>query len=314
MASDPVKSSFFAAALLIFCSCALLPMEAQQVSPPRYPRIKYLDRGDPLFVQLADDVAAAHKAFAQNDDLPPLLFYLYTVGLDEDLYTVAARTNLGIDTIASVNGIERPEHVTRGMELVLPNMPGIFTSREPKNDLERATLTLRFPRIEDGLEVTVRSKESRVFIFFPDESYHPLERAFFLGILLRFPLRAGSISSGYGMRADPISGENSVHTGIDIAAPQGTPVIAARGGWVQAKGYDVDGLGNFVILLHEGGLTTLYGHLSSISVTLNQEVNSGSLIGTVGTTGLSTGPHLHFEARNEGELRDPIPLIHGKNE
>jgi murein DD-endopeptidase MepM/ murein hydrolase activator NlpD len=339
MASDPAKSSkahrktrllyrllkanpyamrafcnIFSAALLVFCFCSPLPIKAQEVSPPHYPRIKHLDRDDPLFEQLADDVATAHKAFAQSDDLPPLLFYLYTVKLDEDLYAVAARTNLGIDTIASVNGIDQPGDVTLGSELVLPNIPGVFASRDPKNDLERIVLTLRFPRIDDGLAVTIRSRESRAFYFFADETYHPVERAYFLGILFRFPLQEGSISSTYGMRTHPISGEDSLHTGIDIAAPQGTPVIAARGGKVQTKGYDAGGLGNFILLLHEGGMTTLYGHLSSILVNLNQEVNSGSLIGTVGTTGLSTGPHLHFEVRNEGELRDPMPLIHGKNE
>ncbi len=314
MAVDPERSSLIFAALLIFSFCVPLSTEGQQIYDAGYPRIEHLDSSDPLFTQLADDVAAAHMAFAQGGDLPPLVFYLYTVNRGEDLYTIAARTNLGTDTIASVNGIRQPGDVVQGAELILPNIPGVFASKEPTHDLERIALALRFPRIDDGLKVTVRLKESRVFIFFPDETYHSVEKAFFLGILFRFPLQNGSISSPYGARVHPFSGEDSLHTGIDIAAPHGTPVIAARAGKVQAKGYDYTGLGNYIILLHQGGYTTLYGHLSAITVTLNQQVNSGSLIGTVGSTGLSTGPHLHFEVRNEGELRDPMSLIHGKNE
>ncbi len=314
MASIRVESSAFVFLLLVLCLHVLPLTEAQEASIPGYPRIKRLDGRDPLFSQLSDDIAAAYKAFAQGDELPPMVFYLYAVNRDEDLYTVAARTNLGIDTIASANGIQRPEEVLPGTELVLPNMPGIFIPREPKSDLERVGLALRLERIGEGLPVTVRLKESRSLFFFPDEGYHPLERAFFLGILFRFPLGTGTISSPFGIRMHPLSGEKSLHTGIDIAAPEGTPVIAARAGKVRMKGYDEAGLGNFIILSHDGGYTTLYGHLSSISVGLNQQVNSGSFIGKVGSTGLSTGPHLHFEVRNEGEVRDPIPLIHGNHE
>jgi murein DD-endopeptidase MepM/ murein hydrolase activator NlpD len=116
------------------------------------------------------------------------------------------------------------------------------------------------------------------------------------------------------MRNHPITGESCLHSGIDIAASAGSDVLAARDGQVIEKGFEADGLGNYILLSHQGGYTTLYGHLASITVSLNQKVNSGSLIGTVGSTGLSTGPHLHFEVRSEGQLRDPIPLLYGKNE
>ena len=314
MASVRPESSIFLLALFVIALGGLPRAEAQVSSNPGYPRIGHLDRRDPLFSQLSADIAAAHKAFAQGTEVPPMIFYLYTVDRDEDLYTIAARTNLGIDTIASANGIQRPEEVAQGRDLVLPNMPGIFTSLEPRSDLERMGLALRSPKLKDGLRITLRSGEPRAFIFFPDEIYHPIERAYFLGILFRFPLETGIISSTFGNRNHPISGEEGLHTGIDIAAPEGTPVIAARAGRVEAKGFDDAGLGNFIALAHEGGYTTLYGHLSTITVGLNQQVNSGSLIGTVGSTGLSTGPHLHFEVRNEGTLRDPMPLIHGKEE
>ena len=314
MADETRRNSVIRAAALALCFLAPFSADGQDRPGSPYPRIESLDNGDMLFNQLTDDITAAHRAFAQGLDLPPLLFFRYRVKNDEDLFTIAARTNLRVDTIASLNRITRPGDLVQGVELALPNIPGVFAAKEPESDVESIGLALRQQRIEEGIDVILHLSAPRRFTFFPDESYHPVERAYFLGILFRFPLDQGSVTSAFGARLHPISGERSLHTGIDIAAPFGTPVIAARAGKVESKGYDENGLGNYISLLHEGGYTTLYGHLSSITVNLNQQVNSGSLLGTVGSTGLSTGPHLHFEVRNEGELRDPIPLIHGKSE
>ena len=312
--SAPLKRSVLFTVLLMLLCCAHSAAEAQKPAAGVYPTISYLDRRDALFSQLTDDVAASRRAFAGGESPPPLVFYRYTVRSGEDLLTVAARTNLGVETIATVNSVLRQGNVSSGMELILPNIPGVFAAMQPVNDLERMILALRYPHGEAGQRVLVNTPEPRHFVFFEDESFHPVERAYFLGILFRFPLRAGYISSGFGMRTHPITGKDSLHFGIDIAAPQGTGVIAARGGKVLEKGYNAEGLGNYVLLAHEGGYTTLYGHLSTIAVTLNQEVNSGSLLGTVGSTGLSTGPHLHFEVRSEGKAKDPVPLIYGKKE
>jgi murein DD-endopeptidase MepM/ murein hydrolase activator NlpD len=287
---------------------------AQGLEPVGYPQIKRLDRSDPLFAQLSEDIASSRRALARGDLLPPIVFFRYSVHSDEDIYAIAARTNLGVEAIATVNRISRPDMVSQGMELILPNMPGIFAAKSAASDLERMILAVRSSRLEDGLPVVVGSNNSRDFVFFPDEKFHPVERAFFLGILFRFPLREGYISSGFGMRDHPITGQSCLHSGIDIAASGGSDVLAARDGQVIEKGFEADGLGNYLLLSHQGGYTTLYGHLASITVTLNQKVNSGTLIGTVGSTGLSTGPHLHFEVRSGGQLRDPIPLLYGQKE
>ena len=121
-------------------------------------------------------------------------------------------------------------------------------------------------------------------------------------MLFRFPLPDGYITSRFGERKSPISGEYHFHTGLDIAAVQGTDILAARAGIVFFKGFDKT-LGNHIILKHEGGFLSVYGHLLDIDVTLNQEVYSGMVIGHVGNTGLSTGPHLHFEIKKEGIQR-----------
>ncbi len=149
----------------------------------------------------------------------------------------------------------------------------------------------------------------RRLTFFPGERFNPVERAFFLRILFRFPLGArGRLTSLYGTRASPFTGHPQFHDGIDIAAPEGTTVVAARDGTVAEVGQDPV-LGTFIRLSHQGGYETVYGHLSEALVSLNQEVHSGMMIGKVGTTGRSTGPHLHFEIRRKGSLRDPLPLI-----
>lgn len=116
----------------------------------------------------------------------------------------------------------------------------------------------------------------------------------------------GGITSGFGMRRHPILGGAPLfHTGIDISASYGTPVRASASGRVIFAGW-YGGYGNMVILDHGGNISTVYGHLSRIVVKIGEEVAEGDVIGYVGSTGLSTGPHLHFEVRINGDPVDPL--------
>jgi murein DD-endopeptidase MepM/ murein hydrolase activator NlpD len=119
----------------------------------------------------------------------------------------------------------------------------------------------------------------------------------------------GTITSPFGWRSNPFGGGPEFHQGLDIAAPTGTTVTAAAGGTViMAQWYG--GYGNYILIDHGGGYSTGYGHLSAIYVSTGQSVQRGQAIGAVGSTGQSTGPHLHFEVRIAGKPVDPAPRLH----
>ena len=112
-------------------------------------------------------------------------------------------------------------------------------------------------------------------------------------------------SSAYGWRTHPIFGTRKFHKGEDIPAPTGTPIVAAASGTVTTAGW-VSGYGNYTVINHGGGVMTAYGHQSSINVSVGQTVTAGQTIGLVGSTGNSTGPHLHFEVYVNGSTQNPM--------
>jgi murein DD-endopeptidase MepM/ murein hydrolase activator NlpD len=119
---------------------------------------------------------------------------------------------------------------------------------------------------------------------------------------------AGYLKSSFGMRYHPILGYKRMHSGIDIIAPSGTLVKAADGGEIIQAGYD-GGYGNSIMVYHGGGFATWYAHLSRILVSAGQTVERGQVIGLVGSTGMSTGPHLHFEVRINGAAQNPLGFL-----
>ncbi|MEX0657636.1 MAG: M23 family metallopeptidase, partial [Egibacteraceae bacterium] len=118
----------------------------------------------------------------------------------------------------------------------------------------------------------------------------------------------GRFSSGYGMRRHPIYGTGRMHTGVDFGSPSGAPIYAATGGTVISAGWR-GGYGLAVVVDHGNGVATLYAHSSQVLVSPGQRVGRGQVIARIGSTGQSTGPHLHFEVRVHGQHRDPMPYL-----
>lgn len=126
----------------------------------------------------------------------------------------------------------------------------------------------------------------------------------------QMPVQGASLTSGYGMRVHPVLGGRRQHKGVDLAEPMGSPVYATADG-VVSKAEWFSSYGLFISLEHGANIQTRYGHLSQLNVAAGQMVKKGDLIGFVGSTGRSTGPHLHYEVRIAGTAVDPIPYLQG---
>lgn len=114
------------------------------------------------------------------------------------------------------------------------------------------------------------------------------------------------VTSPYGYRIHPVTGRSRFHAGIDIGAAYGTSILAANDGVVIVAGYNAGGYGNYVVINHGGGYSTLYAHCSSLLVSVGQKVSRGQVIAKCGSTGMSTGPHIHFEVQVNGATTNPM--------
>jgi murein DD-endopeptidase MepM/ murein hydrolase activator NlpD len=305
------KGKGYSLAFFLLFSLAAGGADTGTEGTPDYPRILRLDPRDTGFRQYLQDVASSRRrlfnrertgerpeAFAES-----LTIYRYTPA-GEDIFALAARCNIPYAAIATLNRLAHPADLAG--PVLLPSMPGIFVYPDSGSDLERLAASARSSGQAGEavpLSITAGEEKKRVF-FYPGADFSPTERIFFLNPGFRFPLRAFRLTSPYGMRRNPITGNLRLHEGMDLAAPPGTEVYAAGDGIVTETGEDPV-YGRYIIIKHRDNWASLYGHLQKIETALRSEVRSGTLIGRVGSTGQSTGPHLHFELRRNGQARDP---------
>lgn len=187
---------------------------------------------------------------------------------------------------------------------MLPSCPGLFIPENLESELEKLIAAGRQSSAESvELKISAAGR-SGTFFFIPGADYTSTERTFFLNPGFMFPLKVFRLTSGFGMRENPVTGNVVMHQGIDLAAPEGTEVFAVFDGIVTEIGEDSI-YGIYVIITHHNRLTSFYGHLQKTEIALRSEVRSGNLIGRVGSTGQSTGPHLHFELWQDGRPIDP---------
>ncbi len=297
----PLRSGLVAAFLSI-----LLAARALDAWPQSYPALGSLGPDDLIYTQQQEQLSQSYAAIQGGKKLPELVIYSYLVRSPVDLFSLSARLNLPYETLATLNRLDRSRSFLPGERVLAASAPGVFAPLAPGSDLD---LLLSYRPKDQGSLVSVNARGAVSGLrFYPGARFSPEERALFLGLLFRFPLPMGVLTSGFGMRESPITHSMAYHSGIDLAAPTGTDVYAAREGKVTDTGTNAV-LGQYIVITHDGSWSTVYGHLSARRVRLNEAVESGMIIGNVGSTGESTGPHLHFEVRSRGEPRDPEPLI-----
>jgi murein DD-endopeptidase MepM/ murein hydrolase activator NlpD len=238
-----------------------------------------------------------------------LLSFPYKVQPGDTIGVLAETFGLNQDTLLSLNGIKNSRLLQIGRVLRVPNQDGILYAVK-KGD----TLDAIAEKYETSPETILTANElfsetinPNTSLFIPGARLSRADLQEINGDLFLWPVR-GYITSLYGYRYSPFTGARQFHTGLDIGAPYGTPIRAAMSGRVSAVAYD--GItGNYVVITHSSGYRTLYGHMSRTRTQTGAYVHTGDIIGEVGTTGLSTGPHVHFTVYKNGVTVNPRALI-----
>ena len=279
--------------------------------PESYPQISALDNSDYIFRQHQEDIKRFYQLAKDKTEIKDfhLSFYEYTTYKPLDFLALSARFNLRPEALATINSITLPQIIKSGTRLLIPNIQAVFVPETPENTFEKLMQTWRRPNSAQTHRIEVKTNSTaRSFFVYINEKFHPIERAYFYGHLFLLPLSEPILTSAYGMRTNPFTGHKQFHGGIDLAAPKGTEVRAAQSGTIINTEYD-NVYGNYIVIRHAAQLFTLYGHLDTILFTNKQEVSAGEIIGHVGVTGLTTGPHLHFEVRQSGATINPSRFI-----
>ncbi|MFN3392385.1 MAG: peptidoglycan DD-metalloendopeptidase family protein [Meiothermus ruber] len=239
----------------------------------------------------------------------------------ETIQDLAQRFGLSVATVAKANGLDSPTDVRPGDLILLPGVQARTTyerllqiqEAERKAREEEARRLAEERRKQEAerqkrlAEAQRMQAQSRARVRQQAQSQPQLRRAnaVVAAAGYRWPLSNFTITTYFGRRGV----FQRFHTGIDLAAPVGTPIYAARAGQVDTAGWSRYGYGLHVIINHGGAQETLYAHMSRIAVRPGQWVRRGELIGYVGSTGWSTGPHLHFEVRVGGAARNPMAYL-----
>lgn len=237
----------------------------------------------------------------------PLEYDDYVITEGDNATFISQKTGASIDTIISVNKLTNAHFIRPDKILKIPNRDGLLYTVKDNEDIAEIAERYEIPlarvfkvnKIEDSKPITNGEE-----IFLPGAKYTLEEKIKMYGLSFLTPLTIYRLTSMYGYRNDPFNKSKAMHKGIDMAAPTGTPVSAAKGGNVSFAGYS-EGYGLLIIISHPAGYKTYYGHLSKIHVKEGQKIAMGQHIGNVGATGRVTGPHLHFEIRIDGTPVNP---------
>ncbi len=246
---------------------------------------------------------------------PPPGFTTHTLEEGESLSILASRYGLPLEALIGANpDLSSLDRLPAGIELLVPPSAGLVVTLQEGQSVTEVLKTYGV----SPLSVVAANKLTSpgdltpgTLLFLPgvepEAALARLARVREEENTYLWPLH-GRITSYFGRRNLGM-GTASFHRAIDVAAPAGTPITAARSGVVVYAGWSAQGYGNLVKLQHAGGAETWYAHFSTIGVTFGQSVSQGETLGLVGSTGLSTGPHLHFELHDHGQAVDPLSYL-----
>ena len=255
-----------------------------------------------------DSIVESNRKAVSAGREPEIMFFQYKNTERFTFQGIASRSTINQETLATLNQVENAQDDVKGKTFILPVVDGLFIAVDRGINSIEVLLQENYSHQTLTKNFIYYNIEGRDYIFLRSTRFTPTERAYFLDSALRLPLDNDSywVSSEFGKRKNPFSGEMKNHNGIDLAAEVGTPVYAIKDGAVYTViENDVD-LGNYLILSHDQGkMTSVYAHLSKVFVDRYQYVKKGDVIGLVGQTGKATGPHLHFEIRQGGKAEDP---------
>ena len=238
-----------------------------------------------------------------------LSFSFYTMEKGDIIGNIAVSTGLNEDTLISVNNIKNTRLMQIGQVIRIPNQDGIYHTVINGDTLDSIAEKYKstVSHISTVNELFSDSLTPNTSLFIPGARMDWVNRQEINGDLFIWPC-GGYISSGYGYRTSPFTGLRQFHSGLDIGAPDGAPIRAAMSGRVSHVGYN-DSFGNFVVINHHSGYRTLYAHMSLVRAKAGAYVGNGERIGDVGSSGLSTGPHLHFTVYKNGVTVNPRSLM-----
>lgn len=263
---------------------------------------------------LAEVDAVVDAAPSLDPDSAVITYQTYRVKSGDMIGFIADAFDVTQDTIISVNNIKQSRLIQPGQYLKIPSMPGIIYTVK-KNGETPQTIAEKYKVNADkcasanniSLDTELKAGTS---LFVPEAELDWATRQEINGDLFKKPLHARYwLSSNYGWRNSPFNaGSRTFHGGIDMAVSQGTPIYAALDGTVSAVGYNAT-YGNYVIITHHSGYKTLYGHMKSTACRKGNFVYTNTVIGYVGSTGMSTGPHLHFTVYKNGKTINPMAVL-----
>jgi len=242
----------------------------------------------------------------------PVEYQTYTVKSGDTISGIAIKFGLkNISTLISINDIGNVRTLGAGQKLKIPSVDGIIYTVK-KGDSLSSIATANNVKLEVLLDVNELTSEALTAgqqLFLPGVGLDQKTLQSRMGELFILPISASfRWTSPYGWRADPFTGVQSFHTGTDMACPEGTPILAAMSGKIAEVGNNRT-YGNYIIINHTNGYQTVYAHMSKTIAKKGQWVSQGTKIGLVGSTGYSTGPHLHFMVYKNGNRIDPMTVL-----